>query len=279
MNQRNIILKNAIIISLLALLSCSSKDTRNNPKSFYTDFFKTPYIISVKDSLIEHRNDSLSRLTKFPVPPPPIPKNIGKFGMYCGNFNVIFYANNRVFFHNKQNLFHACGTGISDEEIDFLDIQPDDIIEVSGISVMDIIQKNKDFSNDIISIASLSDTIQNPFFDVLIDSLNKNKLKRYFVRRATEEEQNVLDSKLKHKFYQKEDYKWTMKYRNVSKHFFSKKNNIPSFLKAGYSISLLQKLINPSNTLPATYTGGNHSVFLISALHFAKCNKILWQVS
>ena len=107
-------------------------------------------------------------------------------------------------------------------EIDFLDIQPDDIIEVSGISVIDIIQKNKDFSNDIISIASLSDTIQNPFFDVLIESLNKNKLKRYFVRRATEEEQNVLDSKLKHKFYQKEDYKWTMKYRNVSKHFFSK---------------------------------------------------------
>lgn len=211
MNQKNIILQSSVIF-LLLLTSCVSKDTEK--KSFYTDFFKIPYIISVKDSLIERRNDSLSRFTKFPVPPPPIPKNIGKFGMYCGNFNIIFHISNRIFFHNKDNLFHACGTGILDDEIDFLDIQPDDIIEVSGNAVFDIIQKNKEFSDEMISIASLSDTIQNPFFEVLIDSLNKNKFKRYAVRRATEEERNVLDAKMNHKFYQKEDYKWTIKYRN-----------------------------------------------------------------
>ncbi|MEA5461448.1 hypothetical protein VB796_20450 [Arcicella sp. LKC2W] len=211
MNQKNIILQNSVIF-LLLLNSCVPKDTEK--KSFYTNFFKTPYIISVKDSLIEHRNDSLSHLTKFPVPPPPIPKNIGKFGMYCGNFNIIFHTSNRIFFHNRDNLFHACGTGIRDDEIDFLDIQPDDIIEISSKSVFDIIKKSKKFSTNIISIASLSDTIQNPFFDILIDSLNKNQLKRYFVRRGTEEERNVLDAKLNHKFYQKEDYKWTMKYRN-----------------------------------------------------------------
>ncbi|PWK27832.1 hypothetical protein LV89_01239 [Arcicella aurantiaca] len=218
MNQKNIILQ-SFVIFLFLLTSCVSKDTEK--KSFYTDFFKTPYIISVKDSLIEHQNDSLSRLTKFPVPPPLIPKNIGNFGMYCSKFNIIFHTSNRIFFHNKDNLFHACGTGIRDDEIDFLDIQPDDIIEVSGNSVFEIIKKNKKFSDDMISIASLSDTIQNPFFDILIDSLNKNQLKRYFIRRATEEERNVLDAKLNHKFYQKEDYRWTMKYRNY-KNFLNK---------------------------------------------------------
>ena len=213
MSQRNIILQNSVVCLLLMFISCSSKDARNNSKSFYADIFNTPYIISVKDSLIEHHFDSLSHLTKLTLPP-SFPKTIGNFGMYYGNFNVIFYPNNQIFFHSKNNLFRDCGTGLRNNETDFLDIQPDDIIEVSGISVFDIIQKNKEFSDDIISIASLSDTIQNPFFDVLIDSLNKNKLNRYTVRRATEEERNVFDSKMNHKFYQKEDYKWTMKYRN-----------------------------------------------------------------
>ena len=217
MNQKNIILQ-SFVVFLLLLTSCISKDTEK--KSFYKDFFKIPYIISVKDSLIEHRNDSLSHLTKLPLPP-SFPKTIGNFGMYYGNFNVIFYPNNQIFFHSKNNLFRDCSTGLRDNETDFLDIQPDDIIEVSGNAVFDIIQKNKEFSDDIISIASLSDTIQNPFFDVLIDSLNKNKLNRYTVRRATEEERNVFDSKLKHKLYQKEDYKWAMKYRN-NKGFLNK---------------------------------------------------------
>ena len=44
--------------------------------------------------------------------------------------------------------------------------------------------------------------------------MSKNGLRRYYIRRATEEERNVLNSKLNHKFYEKEDYKWTMKYRN-----------------------------------------------------------------
>ena len=66
----------------------------------------------------------------------------------------------------------------------------------------------------MISIAYLSETIQNLFFEVLIDSLNENKFKRYAIRRTVEEEQDVLDTKLNNKFYQKEDYKWIMKLRN-----------------------------------------------------------------
>jgi len=159
MNQRNIILQNSVISLLLLLTSCASKDTKE--KSFYKDFFKTSYIISVKDSLIEHHFDSLSRLTNIP-PPPPIHKTNRNFGMYYGNFNIIFYTNNRIFFHNKDN-FRSCGTGLRNDETDFLDIQPNDIIEVSPKSAIDIIQKNKQFSDNMISIASLSNTIKTHF--------------------------------------------------------------------------------------------------------------------
>jgi hypothetical protein len=146
MNQRNIILQTSVIGLLLLFVSCSSKD---NKKSFYEGLLKTPYIISLNDSLIERHNDSLSRFTKNPPPPPPIPKTIGNFGMYYGNFNVIFYSDNRIFFHTKDN-FHACGTGLRDDETDFLDIQPDDIIEVSDNSVFDLIQKIKNLVTDLL---------------------------------------------------------------------------------------------------------------------------------
>ena len=130
---------------MLLFVSCSSKEARNNKKSFYDNFYKRPYVISIKDSLIEHYYDSLSHSRKLP-PPPSFPKTIRNFGMYYGEFNIVFCPNNQIFFHNKNYLFRDCWTGLRDNETDFLDIQPDDLIEVSPKSAIDIIQKNKKYS-------------------------------------------------------------------------------------------------------------------------------------
>lgn len=209
-----------IIFLFLGVLfvSCHSQNNKKQV-SFFDDFYKVPYVISVKDSLRKQHHDSLAKIGTNYIPIPHFPKTIGEFGIGYGNVNIIFYSNNRFFFHLR-DLYPDCGTGLKEDEVDFLNLKPKDLVEISQESIWDIIKQNEKFARaerlGLIVFSSLSDSIKNPIFTNLLDSMKTNRYDFYAIRRISEEEKNVLAAKTKANkiLYYKSDYDWKMKYRN-----------------------------------------------------------------
>lgn len=208
-----ITMKNIALLVTISLLFLSCLEERKEI-SFWDDFYKTPYVISEKNKHLIAINDSLE---KAGVPYELLPFGTDTYGSVYGNLNIIFYED-LIFLHHK-NLMFRCRSGNMpiEEEVDYVNLNTSDITHVSKDSFfikIDILKSrlsSLDSSYHLVTISSLSDTITNPIFNILIDSVRKVN-PRFVVRRITEEEHHVLDAKTKNIPYDPKNYNWVMDY-------------------------------------------------------------------
>lgn len=199
----------------------------------WDDFYKVPYVISEKNKdyikycssleLKEERfYDSLDNLgyKRHSIPyngalPPPLPYSNDTYGSGYGDMNIIFYRND-LYFH-KQVQYIFCGSSSyfnkAPDEIDFRNISINEFDKFSSINqIIQIIKNNVlDSTRYTIAISSLSDTITNPIFNNLMDSVRIIN-PRFYIRRITEEEHHVLDAKTRNVPYDPKNYKCVMNY-------------------------------------------------------------------
>ena len=100
-----------------------------------------------------------------------------------------------VHFDNTR-IYPTCGTGVDYSYVRRIDLNPDQILLVINIdsSLTAITSKSPD--KLIIDIASEKDTIRNPVFHKLLESLSKQGFDLIRVRNFTEEEKCVLYQKI-----------------------------------------------------------------------------------
>ncbi len=217
-----------VFLSTLSL-SCYKKEE----KSIWDDFYTVPYIIPEKERRLHTIIDSINQAYEAQsngsnlhsaapsyeyeiLPPFPLYRT-KDYGSGYGNLNIIFFKD-KIYTHSKRlNLFcRSYSSPPPEDEIDFINLQPDDITEIHKDSIFLIdIRKSKlnslDTSYHFVTISSLSDTIINPLFNRLTDSVRK--INPYFqIRKISEEEYHVLDAKIANVTYKRENYKWIMNY-------------------------------------------------------------------
>lgn len=124
----------------------------------------------------------------------------------------------------------------------FIDLQPNDIIELPVNSIGEFVHFNfggESRRKSIISIASFTDTIKSDSFKHLLTSFTTEKIAKYFIRRATLEEEIVLNHKIKDHFYSPEEVDW-----DTTRINFSLKEDIENILKKSqekFNNSIIQK--------------------------------------
>jgi hypothetical protein len=229
--------KHFLILVSIILFSCE----RKIEKSVWDDFYKVPYSISEKNIKIYEIIDSLNAARRIQIieeakktnsripndneiplelPPPNPPYSTKNYGSDYASINIVFYKNG-IYIHRKGFYLLICGTGLTDipeDEIKYIDLRPNDFTEVSGINhVITEIKKSRlialDTAYHFVYISSLSDTITNPAFNTLMDSVRVIN-PHFYIRRITEEEHHVLDAKTRNVPYDPKNYKWMMNYNN-----------------------------------------------------------------
>jgi hypothetical protein len=196
-----------LILSLI-IISCSK-----------TEQAKDFYILSAQDSLRDN-----GQLPPSPPPPPGL--------KYYSNIVFIFDSANRVYLyqteiHDKNNntLNESLGKTWCCKEENypfFINLEPDDLMTLDAKYFIDFIRDNDTFfrldtnfrkTNRFIFFVSDFDTIKNIGFYNLIDYIHTDKhtIGRVFykVRKATEEERNILRCKRSGKNYDPKQYQWS----------------------------------------------------------------------
>ncbi len=194
------------IVNLL-FLTCQKKEEK---KSFWDDFYKTPYVISEKNRAIVEYHDSLAKLRGTDLILPPLYFGSDTFGRDYMSLNLLIHQN-RIYQYFIT--FHY-DYGLDTNKVIFQNLNPDRLQEVIHEEVIDLTLrfiKNHPLGQNSVAVSSYTDTLSAPFFTTIMDSLQKNT--NYFVvRRITEEEHHVLDAKTKNIPYDPKNYTWTMNY-------------------------------------------------------------------
>ena len=182
-------MKNVLVFVLVGFLfGCAKK--REEVKE--SAVILKPYIISEKAWNGSEKNDSVP-------PPPPIPGWL----IYGTNAFIINSDSTAYYLQNKQ-IGMICGTVTNDTIPYFINLQPEDLVEISNKNIYDFIKLNyKDDFRHVTVIASESDTLKTKFFFDLYKSLNFFKRDRDFfiIRRTTQEEDTVLKYKKVNKVF------------------------------------------------------------------------------
>lgn len=189
-----------IILFSVLFLICSCK--KRTPKEF-EDF----YVISKMDSALRNKQKSSN-----------IPPSIN--GFYSRN-NLIIDINDSLYFYNYKNnhLFH-CFNEPNDTLPLLINIDPDNLLNVSVATIKDIINRQQIERNRCkLVIASQKDSIKNK---ELLKYLKEIKIS--YIRRTTQQEDTVLDYKKKNKIYTQDDVKWD--YKKLHKTYSEKKKVI-----------------------------------------------------
>lgn len=166
---------------LILFVSCSPKKDGENPVF---------YIISHPDSLQQGPANNVP-------PPPPIP--------FYGQHNFVLYDSSRVFYHNNY-VFHRCGTGIDFSRPPRLFLAPDSLTEIKlselpAFLKTTILESGEDGYRMFTNIASPTDTIRNPAFEIITSYFKTAGIKAYGIRRWTEEEAFATRAKVEHSTY------------------------------------------------------------------------------
>jgi hypothetical protein len=200
-------MKNIIILLLLiVIMACS----HGKPESNY-------YIISNVHNH-EAGNDSIP-----PPPPPPPPPG---FLAWYYNLVLIFDSTDMVYLYQTEckfksrASFHYENMGPS-----FIELNPDHLVTLHASYVKEFLLDNTSFfqldtsqtdSMRVLYMASVDDTIKNPAFYSVLNLVKATRRHHGFVlnfiRRTTEEENNVLDCKRLNKAYVPDNYKWSSIY-------------------------------------------------------------------
>lgn len=172
-------------------LNCSKKE--NQEKDI-------PYIISQNNKEKVQGKDTIP-------PPPPIPGYL-----YYGTNTFIIDKNSNVYYSQRNEIGHICGNWERNDTIPyFINLQPNDLIEIPANNISDLIKANyKDNFRNITFIASKLDTLNSKIYFDLVNAL-KSSLKEddlYFIRRTTQEEDTVLKYKETNGYYNSEQIKW-----------------------------------------------------------------------
>ncbi|EJG00782.1 hypothetical protein [Flavobacterium sp. F52] len=149
-------------------LNCSKKE--NQEKDI-------PYIISQNNKEKVQGKDTIP-------PPPPIPGYL-----YYGTNTFIIDKNSNVYYSQRNEIGHICGNWERNDTIPyFINLQPNDLIEIPANNISDLIKANyKDNFRNITFIASKLDTLNSKIYFDLVNAL-KSSLKEddlYFIRRTT----------------------------------------------------------------------------------------------
>ena len=171
--MKTIMTKYILILLTLLVIGCS---TKTNKDSIYFVIAKP-----IAD-------------TGYSDMPPPLPL------MFYGIHNFLLVDSSRVFYHDS-HIFRKCGTGIDFSKPPRLFLTSDSITEINIADLQNFLVKqipdstyhNKKFFG---TIASQIDTIRNPAFKIIADYFESKSIKYYNVRLLTEEENNVINSKL-----------------------------------------------------------------------------------
>ncbi len=166
---------------LILFVSCSPKKEVKN--SVY-------YIIKYPDTLKQGPANN-------EPPPPPL--------AFYGQHNFVLYDSSRVFYHNNY-VFYRCGTGIDFSRPPRLFLTPDSLTEIKINELptflkTTVTESGKDGYRMFTNIASPTDTIRNPAFEIITTYFKTAGIKAYGIRRWTEEEAFATRAKVKHSTY------------------------------------------------------------------------------
>jgi hypothetical protein len=165
-----------LLIGLTALFfSCKSKKEK-----------KGYFIIGENRKEVIQENTSNNK----PAPPPIPPMN------YYPYVNILLTENECYVHFDNSRIYPSCGTGIDFSYVRRLNLKEEQIILLKNID--STLNKITSVSPDkmIIDIASETDTIKNPLFHTVVQSLNMQGYDAIRVRNFTEEERCVLNKKL-----------------------------------------------------------------------------------
>ena len=186
-------------------------------------------------------------------PPPPPPTNI----RWYSNVVMIFDTDNKVYIYqternlginNKNGRWYYEYQSIRNPH--FIGLNPSQLVTLNSNYLIDFLKDNDVYFKldtnyheafRFLQIVSDFDTIKNKGFYKLLDFIKqdittKNRL-IYNIRRATEEEHNVLSCKRIGKFYDPKDFNWTNKFLNgavkpLTKEYDSIENISPFIVKS-----------------------------------------------
>lgn len=186
--QRELLIFVAVIFS--TLVSCNKGSEKSIKESYY--------VISVEDSINQ---------INFPIEHPAF-----------GDMNFLLADSNRVFYYRTIAPMICVSSDGKIPPFTGLDVK--DLIELPNKCLEDFVllnyQRQENFN--LISVASKSDTIKSKNFKILMSGFAKAKVKQYYIRRTTHEEETVLDYKIKRKPYSPDEIKW-----DTTRIFFDKK--------------------------------------------------------
>lgn len=188
-----------ITIGLPVLISCTEKSKTEN-------IVQEIYVISKEDSL-----QNLSFKIEYPD--------------YAQN-NFIIGDSDKVYFYRIAPIM-ICTPQRKHPPL-FIDLRPDDIIELPASSIGEFVHLNfgGESRRKSISIASFTDVIKSDSFNHLLTSFTTEKIAKYFIRRTTLEEEIVLTHKRKDLYYFPEEVDW-----DTTRINFSFKEDVENILK------------------------------------------------
>lgn len=172
-------MKNKILCLLFVQIIIQSCSKPSPSKAVIT----LPYVISLEDSLLK-----IKEYKKGVPPPPPIQKYA------FGDMNFVLGDSNEIFYHGK-HIFRMCGTGLDESKADFLNLGRYDLVRVDESIVKQLITDNLQYSEyRFVVVSSKSDTINSPVLETIVSTTKQNKAV-YFIRRISQEENDVLNDK------------------------------------------------------------------------------------
>jgi hypothetical protein len=204
------------IFSVYFLVFSCQKESKLD---FFDGFFKTPYIISQKDLLRERYLDSTNAannaVSSLKAQRILMPKTENGFGFGSGNINFIFFKE-RIYMYKHSPLMNCVVDSVVNPKINLIGLETKDLIQVPGDSLFILAKQTSNFISNgqfLISVSSLSDTINSVHFTQLIDSVRVYKPNwGYFIRRISEEEYHVTNAKVYSIEYDRKNVKWVRRY-------------------------------------------------------------------
>ncbi|MFH6992216.1 hypothetical protein [Flavobacterium sp. FlaQc-48] len=178
------------------LFNCSKKENTIQ---------NTPYIISKKDII---SNISKKPKNKNIPPPPPIPG-----WLIYGTNTFIIDNESKIYYFQRNEIGRICINGPIDTIANFIDLQPNDLVEIPNNTISDFVKLNyKDNFRHITFIASKLDTLKSENYFTLIKVIESSLKEKdfYFIRRTTQEEDTVLKYKKNNYTYDSNDIKWDL---------------------------------------------------------------------
>jgi hypothetical protein len=138
-------------------------------------------------------------------PPPPMPT--------YAPFNFIVDTSGLIYYYQLQIGKPRCASGIHDNLTPpFIGLQPQNIVQIPEATLMQFIKSNLHWLNQdykFISIASPVDTVKKASFKSLIEIFSDTTFHvRYSIRKTTQEENVVLDHKVREVYYDADSQRW-----------------------------------------------------------------------